>query len=116
MDASQILIEALMSLKYELIAARRVDMSGLLISSNNLVGAVTSPPTVEICVSNPEHAFWTDVSSGAIAERMDLAISSDSPVDDDLKQISILALQFLCIDIIRPGCYFVSAFAAIPNA
>jgi len=57
MDASQILIEALMSLKYELIAARRVDMSGLLISSNNLVGAVTSPPTVEICVSNPEHAF-----------------------------------------------------------
>jgi len=30
MDASQILIEALMSLKYELIAARRVDMSGLL--------------------------------------------------------------------------------------
>jgi hypothetical protein len=57
MDASQILIEALMSLKYELIAARRVDMSGLLISSNNLVGTVTSPPTVEICVSNPEHAF-----------------------------------------------------------
>lgn len=116
MDTSQILNEALMSLKYELIAARSVGRSWLLISSNNLVGVVTSACTIEICVSNPENASWQDASSGAIAERMDLAMSSDPTVSDDLKQISILALQFLCIDIIRPGCYFVSAFAAIPNA
>jgi hypothetical protein len=56
MDASQILNEALISLKYELIAARSVEMSELLISSNNLVGAVTSAFTIEISVSNPEYA------------------------------------------------------------
>lgn len=56
MDASQILNEALISLKYELIAARNVEMSELLISSNNLVGVVTSAFTIEISVSNPEYA------------------------------------------------------------
>jgi hypothetical protein len=116
MDTSQILNEALMSLKYELIAARSVDRSWLLISSNNLVGVVTSASSTEICVSNPENESWRDVSSGAIAERTDLEMSSDPTVSDDLKQISISALQSLCIDIISPGCYFVSAFPAIPNA